>query len=131
MKATATYPSRPGSVSAARRFVTEYLGDLSLAAQQPIELMVSELVTNAVRHARTDFTLSVEWASGQVRVEVHDDGAGHPQLKRPGMLEPTGRGLQIVSALADDWGVIAHDDGKTVWFRCAVSTAAPAGGSRS
>lgn len=81
--------------------------------------MVSELAANCVVHAATDFEISVDRSAGFVRVEVTDAGDGQPAVKWPDPLQPKGRGLQIVSALADQWGVQPSPDGaagKTVWF---------------
>ncbi len=81
--------------------------------------MVSELVSNCIRHTPSTFEVSVELTSERIRVEVTDHGAGTPRVGRPPPSQPTGRGLQIVDLLADDWGVRGTADGrggKTVWF---------------
>ena len=81
--------------------------------------MVSELVSNCIRHTPSTFEVSVELTAATIRVEVSDQGLGTPKLRRPPPSQPTGRGLQIVELLADDWGVRQAADssrGKTVWF---------------
>jgi anti-sigma regulatory factor (Ser/Thr protein kinase) len=85
--------------------------------------MVSELATNSLRHAGSDFRVHVERDDGQVRVAVSDSGPGQPFLRSPHPREPTGRGLRIVQALADDWGVAPLHDGrgKVVWFAVDVA----------
>jgi anti-sigma regulatory factor (Ser/Thr protein kinase) len=79
-------------------------------------LAVSEVVTNAVLHGREPITLRLRVLEHCIRVEVHD---GSPVSPAFSMLDPTavtGRGLLLVSAAADSWGVDPDDHGKTVWF---------------
>ena len=78
--------------------------------------MVSELATNAVKHARSDFKISVDDSGGEIRVEVSDTGPGQPVLRFPASLERSGRGLRIVEALSGAWGTVDSPGGKTVWF---------------
>jgi anti-sigma regulatory factor (Ser/Thr protein kinase) len=80
--------------------------------------MVSELATNCVRHANTDFTLSIEQTGRQVRVDIADKGAGRVTARHPEPAEVSGRGLSIVEQLSDTWGVreLVDGDGKSVWF---------------
>ena len=89
--------------------------------------MLSELATNAVQHAATEFEVSVHVAPdcGRVRVEVSDGAPGYPTPQDPVPDAPDGRGLHIVRALADAWGIEMRRDrpGKTVWF--SVALAAP------
>jgi anti-sigma regulatory factor (Ser/Thr protein kinase) len=112
------FPNRPESVTQARRFARSLVDDDPVEIADAVELMVSELATNAVRHAATHFTVRVDRDGLNLRVAVTDEGPGHPELRSPAPVEPTGRGLQIVRALSDDWGVTALDNGqgKTVWF---------------
>jgi anti-sigma regulatory factor (Ser/Thr protein kinase) len=81
-----------------------------------VELLVSELASNAVTHAGTPFTVAVERDEQRIRVEVSDTGAGKPCVRPPDLLASNGRGLQLLGALADSWGVDPHEPGKTVWF---------------
>jgi anti-sigma regulatory factor (Ser/Thr protein kinase) len=82
-----------------------------------VEVLVSELATNAVRHARTRFTVTVAWDGRTLRVEVSDASplAPRPQLgvscDRDG-----GRGLLLIDAIASDWGIDLDHQGKTIWF---------------
>jgi anti-sigma regulatory factor (Ser/Thr protein kinase) len=109
----------------ARRFVRDFLADAGASArcQQVGELLVSELVTNALVHARTSTRLWVCVADGVARVEVTDDGPGSPRLRAPGL--EGGYGLWLTDTLAQSWGVTHRDDApdKTVWF--TVPLAAP------
>lgn len=83
--------------------------------------MVSELATNAVKHARTGFSLVVEERDDGVRIEVTDHGPGTPRKRSPSPQEPSGRGLLIVQALSDDWGIVEEQHGKAVWLSISPS----------
>ncbi|MGK4582771.1 ATP-binding SpoIIE family protein phosphatase [Kitasatospora sp. HPMI-4] len=79
------------------------------------ELMVSELVTNAVQHATRPVTLRLVRTS-VLRCEVGDDSPVLPRARRVGPEEERGRGLQIVARCADRWGATRLGAGKVVWF---------------
>ena len=82
-----------------------------------VEVLISELATNVVRHARTHFTVTVAWDGATLRVEVSD---ASPLTPRPQLAthpdRESGRGLLLVDAIATAWGVDVRPDGKTVWF---------------
>jgi anti-sigma regulatory factor (Ser/Thr protein kinase) len=81
-------------------------------------LLVSELVTNAVRHARTGGTavvLRLETAGSWLRIEVHDADPRMPQPRTPDQLDESGFGFVLLEALADKWGVRQATIGKAVW----------------
>jgi anti-sigma regulatory factor (Ser/Thr protein kinase) len=104
----------PDSVSAARQLVNGQTASLGVQQRQDAALMVSELMTNAVRHGVGAITLRIDVVADAVRVEVADEGnvalAPSPEPGAHG-----GWGLRIVEQLADDWGVL---EGSTkVWFR--------------
>ena len=115
MTVTRRFRCQPAAIPAARGFVRDVLSDQPRALTDAAELLASELTTNCVRHAHTDFELTVE-VDGHVRVEVRDRGAGTPTVLSPRPTDPSGRGLRIVEALSDDWGVEEGPDGKAVWF---------------
>ena len=119
MAAEARFPPETTAVRRARAFV---LGAIALpaAAARTLELLVSELATNAVLHARTDFTVCVERRGKTVRVEVGDGSAAPPVAKGYQHDSPTGRGVTIVATLAARWGFEPGTRGKTVWFELDV-----------
>lgn len=129
------FPAVPASVAQARRFALDHLPETAADVRERVELMVSELAANCVVHAATAFDVVVSPSRDRVQVEVTDGGSGEPGVRWPDPLEPKGRGLQIVSTLADRWGVRPSDDGtpgKTVWFELRLSPApAPTGGASS
>lgn len=79
------------------------------------ELVVSELVTNAVVHARSRCKLALRYSRETLRIEVTDFGEGSPEPQPPSTTRVGGRGLLIVSALAKAWGIDPAPGGKVVW----------------
>jgi anti-sigma regulatory factor (Ser/Thr protein kinase) len=87
--------------------------------------MVSELATNCIKHTDGGFDLTVIHDSDGIRVEAADHGPGDPNVRSPEPTEPSGRGLQIIDLLADEWGYERRPgSGKTVWFTLAAPVAA-------
>jgi len=107
------FPLTGAAVSAARHFASDRIGDPALA--QTVALLVSELVTNAVRHAATAVEVHAVY-DGRVRVEVTDDGLGWPRVVHARPDASGGRGLRIVDELATRWGADRLERGKRVWF---------------
>lgn len=120
-----TFPAYPSSVPAARRHISETLADLPEQLRETAELLVSELVTNAIRHGGgPDVAVSVDLVPGErVGIGVTDDGHGYPVLRTPKVSDTHGRGLQLVGLLADRWGMRRNrgSTAKTVWFELAVT----------
>ena len=120
---TIRVPWSTSSVASARKSVVEHLrgrGDVSTVVVDEAEIVVSELVANAVRHARPlgDGTLRVHWKvkAGVVEVEVTDGGSDSVPRPAPRAIwAPSGRGLRIVRSLAHEWGVTEDRNGTTVW----------------
>lgn len=106
----------PHNVGVARRFVRDQVPDLPSDTCDALLLMTSELVTNAVVHARTPVDVGVAVTDEDVVVTVHDLDLGRRE-QRPHERDG-GRGLAIVQALARQAGQLAHvEGGKTAWFR--------------
>jgi anti-sigma regulatory factor (Ser/Thr protein kinase) len=120
-------PFLPGSVREARVLVREQGRDLPEAVVDDAELLVSEVVTNAIRHGGPDIQLEVAVRDRALVIRVSDGGAGMPAVTpfESGLDEPSGRGLRMVELLAVDWGVERRQSGsgKTVWFRVADAVA--------
>jgi hypothetical protein len=103
------------------------LRDVSPNTLEAVELMVSELATNCIRHTDSGFELSISRQAGGIRVEATDRAGGRPQMRSPAPTDPSGRGLKIVDMLSLDWGVDRHPAaGKTVWFTVADTAVVPA-----
>jgi anti-sigma regulatory factor (Ser/Thr protein kinase) len=117
-EATARFAAVADAPLASRRFVS------SVLTRRPYEdrvhladarLVVSELASNAVLHASTPFAVSVRSTGSAVRISVRDESPTRPVMRNGGPASLSGRGLHLVAAMADDWGVDAGADGKTVW----------------
>ncbi len=103
-------------VVAARQFVRARLEAWEITEQvEPAVLIASELVTNAVLHARTSISLRVLCDGGKVRIEVYDENTRVPVQSACPPDATSGRGLALISALAGAWGIDHTGDGKTVW----------------
>jgi anti-sigma regulatory factor (Ser/Thr protein kinase) len=105
----------PGRARLFLRAATQEWGVADDLAQDAA-MVITELVANAVDHARSESTLSVAVKRGTLCVAVRDARPG--PVPRPAPIDPTaprGRGLQMVDALTSAWGVTLHADGKTVW----------------
>jgi two-component sensor histidine kinase len=121
---TRQFPKEATSVGAARRFATELLAGAPADTLDAVELMVSELATNSIRHADTAFEVAISRRREHVRVAVSDESDGTPTMQSPGPEEPTGRGLRIIDMFSDAWGVEHRGaSGKTVWFTITVPVA--------
>jgi anti-sigma regulatory factor (Ser/Thr protein kinase) len=121
-----SFPMVSSSVPAARHFAEGTLAELPEDFVALVTLMVSELATNAVRHGATPFSLCIDLERDTILVQVRDNGHGGVTVRRPGSAELSGRGLQVVAKLADEWGVLpaSRDWTNTVWFRIHVPAAA-------
>ena len=110
----------PDAAARARRALDDLGGELPDGRISDVQLLVSELVTNAVRHADLAhgdvIELVVELAAHKLRVEVRDPGGGFvPSAPSPDPARPSGWGLYLVAELADRWGVDS-DEETLVWF---------------
>ncbi|MGW8885177.1 ATP-binding protein [Streptomyces sp. NPDC055749] len=105
-------------VGEVRRDVREFLRyRAETETAEVAELLLSEVVTNALIHTRHGAVVTVTAGPEQVRVEVRDFMSGAPKPYVPNADDGThGRGLVLVRGLADAWGVTAQALGKVVWF---------------
>jgi len=87
---------------------------------ETVSLLVSEVVTNAILHARSDIELNLVNHGARLRIEVRDGTGGEPAVRRFRDDAASGRGLAIVERLATAWGVTHLTDGKLVWFEIAA-----------
>lgn len=93
----------------------------SAVAEADVQLLATELATNAVRHAGTPFTVTIRYLGTALRVEVNDESPVLPVRRDPDPEDISGRGMVLVAALASAWGVEPADDGKSVWFEVPVA----------
>ncbi|WP_193782885.1 SpoIIE family protein phosphatase [Streptomyces sp. E5N91] len=116
---TATWrlPARDDAAARARALVSALLRQWRTrdSTRDSVLLLVSELVTNAVRFAGGPVTVRLIRAGPGLLCEVGDTGNGRPRLGRGGLLDDGGRGLHVVHRLTTRWGVRWTDTGKVVW----------------
>jgi anti-sigma regulatory factor (Ser/Thr protein kinase) len=119
-----TLPPTAESASVARWLVVDLLKDLvDSDTRDTAALLTTELVSNAIRHTRDELVVSVQLVGGRLRVGVADSSHRRPQLVQVGRRDTSGRGLHLVDAMADRWGVDPDERGlgKTVWFELAAA----------
>jgi len=120
MELEKSFAAEPASIRQARCFVVDALANVG-ADTETVKLLTSELATNAVVHAQTEFRVRVRAGDERVRVEIIND---EPELLLA-MREPSergGYGLRLVKSLSTDWGAESHRDEKVVWFEVAART---------
>ncbi|MEV8638197.1 ATP-binding protein [Streptosporangium sp. NPDC051023] len=116
------------SVASVRRFVRDTAADWNAAEDVPeiAELLVSELVTNAMTHGTSPvppafpIRVTVGREKELMTVDVYDSCTAIPRMRRTSPMEISGRGLSIVQDLAHDWGWTLNPFGKSVWFQPAA-----------
>lgn len=114
---TTSFQPTMTSVASARHFVTSSLEGAGVprATVETATLLVSELASNAVQHARSAFSVGMTQHGHSITVAVADESGVQPRVREPSV--DGGRGLRIVEALAEEWGVRDRHPGKTVFFR--------------
>lgn len=126
--ASLTIPPDPGTVSAVRARTAELIeGWTTPERMDRASLLVSELVTNAIRHAGGQVRVRMRRGSRTISVEVADNDTRMPRPRRAAGTDEGGRGLQLVDALADRWGVRPTGEGKVVWFELRRDAGEPTG----
>ena len=127
MHFTLCLPTEAGAIQRARCAVDELASTLDEATFTHVRLLVSELVTNAVRHVPADrarqIELTVERRDEAVRIEVADHGPGFVPVPRADATQrASGWGLNILARVATRWGV-ENDRGARVWFEIETARA--------
>jgi anti-sigma regulatory factor (Ser/Thr protein kinase) len=122
-RVNANFAAEAGSVREARMFVRTQLAGRSAVMIRDTVLMVSELATNCIKHARSPYRVSLVSDGPAICVEVLDSGPGIPRPQPLDDQRSSGRGLHIVKELSDTWGITAEKHaGKTVWFTIDAAT---------
>jgi anti-sigma regulatory factor (Ser/Thr protein kinase) len=111
------------AVGEARGFVTQHLRRWGLESLvSDAELLTSELVTNAVRYAQGNVTVTVAVAEGVAEIGVADGSSNLPEQRPRTWRAEGGRGLRLVDLVAREWGVATVVGGKQVWFRLDIDS---------
>ena len=126
--ASTALPGVAASVPAARRFLRSHLRmwrlEEALGDQADVAyLLLSEVATNALLHARSGFDVRVRWDGQRLRIEVVDGSPLRPQRQHHSIGAGTGRGVGLIADLALRWGVDRLEDGKAVWFEVGLQDA--------
>ncbi|MFD7283056.1 ATP-binding protein [Streptomyces sp. NPDC059862] len=124
---TRRFPRADAAVPEARSFLRQVLGDWNITDRFDDALYcLSELATNAIVHGGAGgehFDVQVSFADNCLRIEVGDPAEGRPSMKSPDPDDTAGRGLLLVDALADGWGVVpCVPRGKAVWTEFKIET---------
>jgi PAS domain S-box-containing protein len=107
----------PRAARSARDFIARQVAEPELTdLRETLVLLVSEVVTNALRHTDGDIELAIWRFPDRLRVEVSDETSRSPVSARSGLLDESGRGVPLMDALSDRWGTSPHGEGKIVWF---------------
>jgi anti-sigma regulatory factor (Ser/Thr protein kinase) len=118
-------PPRTTAPRLARATVSTAIGSVRPEVAEEIELLTSEVVTNAIRHARVDplgeVILRVDASDDHVRVEVLNPGPSFDPVPSIPGVNGTGLGLFLVDALADAWGVDREGPRTKVWFEISMN----------
>ncbi|NEB32883.1 ATP-binding protein [Streptomyces sp. SID14446] len=106
-----------------RRLATRQVAGWQLSGlADTVELLVSELVTNSVRHTPGPVRLTLEMKDGRLRCEVEDVAVSEPVRGAVSEDAEGGRGTELLDVLAGDWGCVPTTTGKTVWFELDAHT---------
>jgi anti-sigma regulatory factor (Ser/Thr protein kinase) len=120
-RASADFPADLASAGEARTFVGALCRNWGVPGLLlDAEMVVSELVENAVRHSSSGCDVTVELGPRTLTIGVGDHGAKPPRLLRPPPDQPGGRGLLLVDTVSRRWGFEPTTDGKVVWADLAV-----------
>jgi anti-sigma regulatory factor (Ser/Thr protein kinase) len=116
VESTYELPASVTSARVAREFVRDALDGFDAPVVEIAELLVSELVTNAVAHANCAPVMLIDVSGDAVRVAVQDASPGPVEVRDAAHDAPHGRGLLLVDTLAASWGWAPTPEGKRVWF---------------
>lgn len=107
----------PRAARHAREFISAVLGEWHLdELRETTVLLVSEVVTNALRHTEGEVQLTMCRLPGRLRVEVADDLSSEPRDREADLLDEEGRGVPLLDGFSDRWGTAPRGQGKIVWF---------------
>lgn len=128
---TATYEPELANIAAARAWVAEQVGENQPHRGRLVadaELVVSELMTNAIKAGTTRLSIEVQVHPERVLISVEDDADGELAIRPRSATAVGGRGLPIVAALSTRWGVETSLAGKRVWASIPIRSAEQADG---
>ncbi|MFF2205074.1 ATP-binding protein [Streptomyces sp. NPDC058145] len=121
------FPAVTASIAAARHWVRDCVEGFGGPLRrhpviQTAELLVSELITNAIRHGAGPPLIRLTWTGRLLRIAVSDYGDRQPRIRATPNTEPGGFGMQLLERLALRWGVTPRHPGKTVWAELSLGS---------
>ncbi|MGQ5592168.1 ATP-binding protein [Streptomyces sp. ESR1.13] len=119
------FRAMPAEVGLLRQAAVAQLGRWGMRrAVEEVELVVTELATNVIKHVGegASATLVLEWKGERLRVEVHDKSRSAPSLSVADCDDECGRGLHLLAAVTADWGTVLTEAGKSVWCEIALGS---------
>ncbi|MCU1676787.1 MAG: hypothetical protein JWM93_1545 [Frankiales bacterium] len=123
-----SFPPTAEAPSAVRAWIRALLRDERHAPlEHTASLLVTELVTNAVLHARTPITVAIEMRGDGLRMSVEDSSPRGPVVRTYDQEATTGRGMHLVDLLATRWGLEPRPGGKAVWCELVAPSHAAGG----
>lgn len=118
----------PRAARAARDVIARFVASSELVdIRDTCVLLVSEVVTNALRHTDGQVVLELWLFPERLRVEVSDETSRGPVVGGGDLLDDSGRGIPLMDALSDRWGTAPQGDGKVVWFELDLPAPEPDG----
>jgi anti-sigma regulatory factor (Ser/Thr protein kinase) len=115
------------SARVSRDLVRRTLDSVNSELAEVAAILTNEVVANAIKHGRPPIALTVMGDDELVVIAVTDGGPGLPAIRRVDRTAESGRGLVILDAFSDDWGVAPLPEGKQVWFRLHIAGPHPDG----
>jgi anti-sigma regulatory factor (Ser/Thr protein kinase) len=120
------FPAATASIGAARHWARDCVEDFGGPLRQhrliqTAELLVSELITNAIRHGTGPPRIQLSWNGQLLRIAVSDDSNRQPCMRATKNTEPGGFGMQLLERLSHRWGVTSRHPGKTVWAELSLT----------
>jgi anti-sigma regulatory factor (Ser/Thr protein kinase) len=123
VSSTYELPPQPSSARLARRLARGAMCGCAEPMVETAELLITELISNAVRHAGSPPVMRIDIDAGTVRIAVSDTSADAPGVRHTDPEDEGGRGLFLVESLASSWGWTRTTDGKSIWFTLDASAA--------
>ena len=116
VRSTYALPPRPSSAHLARRLTREALGGCPAPLVETAELLITELISNALTHAGSPPVMQIDVDLGTVLISVSDESSKTPDVRHGSLDDEGGRGLMLVDTLASSWGWTLTSGGKKIWF---------------
>jgi hypothetical protein len=122
VSSTYELPSQPSSARLARRLARGAMGGCPEPIVETAELLITELISNAILHTSSPPVMHIDVDFGTVRISVSDESSQTPEVRHGELDDEGGRGLMLVESLASSWGCTLTSGGKQIWFILSGAT---------